>query len=138
DRLHAAARLLINNDYTIYFIGPIGVGKTTAINSLFNLTGEFKKPRRKGKAEFQTTFGLLPTGTGRTTAFEYRVVHGPEVAIRVDSQSEGEILREVRLLCEYWLERAGLGSNPPRAISEETEKIYRNMALLTETDEEDP
>jgi transcriptional regulator with XRE-family HTH domain len=134
DRLLASARLLINNDYTLYFVGPIGVGKTTAINSLFHLTGEFKKPRRKGKADFQTTQGLLPTGTGRTTAFEYRVVVGPEVGIRIDPQSDEEILRDVHSLCEYWLERVK-GANPQRAVSEETEKVCRNMANLTETED---
>lgn len=137
DRLQTSARLLANVDYLLYFIGSIGVGKSTAINSLFNLSGEFRKARRKGKG-FKTSFGLLPMGTGRTTTFEYRVAWGAEAAVRIDPEDEEKILRDARNICEYWYKRVHDHANPDRAISEETERFLRNMADLTEREDSDP
>src|SRR5580692_3600735 len=130
DRLLSSAAYLMNTDHTINFIGPIGVGKTTATNAIFNLTAEFKTSRRKGG--FKTIQGLLPTGPGRTTAFEYRLAHGPDTMIRVDRVPEADLLREVRNICEYYLERSRNSENLIRPMSEEEEKVLRNMADLSE------
>jgi len=129
-RLTSAAAYLVNTDHTVNFIGPIGVGKTTATNAIFNLTAEFKTSRRKGG--FKTIQGLLPTGPGRTTAFEYRLAFGPDTMIRIERTPEADLLREVRNVCEYYFERAGNAENLIRPTSEEEEKVLRNMADLGE------
>lgn len=130
DQLDGAASFLVNTDHTVNFIGPIGVGKTTATNAIFNLTAEFKTSRRKGA--FKTIQGLLPTGPGRTTAFEYRLAFGADTMIRIERTSEADLLREVRNLCEYYFERARKTENLIRPMSEEEEKVLRNMADLSE------
>jgi transcriptional regulator with XRE-family HTH domain len=130
ERLLTSAAYLVNIDHTINLIGPIGVGKTTATNSVFNLTAEFKASRRKGS--FKTIQGLLPTGPGRTTAFEYRLAFGSETMIRVERLPEADLLREVRNVCEYYFERARASEGLIRPMSEEEEKVLRNMADLSE------
>jgi transcriptional regulator with XRE-family HTH domain len=129
-RLTSSAAYLVNTDHTINFIGPIGVGKTTATNAIFNLTAEFKASRRKGA--FKTVQGLLPTGPGRTTAFEYRLAFGQDTMIRVERTPEADLLREVRNVCEYYFEQSRAGENLIRPMSEEEEKVLRNMAELSE------
>src|SRR5712671_956513 len=129
-RLTSSAAYLVNTDHTINFIGPIGAGKTTATNAIFNLTAEVKASRRKGA--FKTVQGLLPTGPGRTTAFEYRLAFGQDTMIRVERTPEADLLREVRNVCEYYFEQSRAGENLIRPMSEEEEKVLRNMAELSE------
>jgi transcriptional regulator with XRE-family HTH domain len=130
NQLTSAANYLVNTDHTVNFVGPIGVGKTTATNAIFNLTAEFKASRRKGG--FKTIQGLLPTGPGRTTAFEYRLAFGADTMIRIERTPEADLLREVRNVCEYYFESARKTENLIRPMSEEEEKVLRNMAGLGE------
>src|ERR1700730_2573067 len=125
-------------DHKVAFLGPIGVGKSTAINSLFGLVGTSRKSkdgRTLGKTGLPP--GLLPTGSGRVTAFEYQIAYGPQTRILIHPESEVVIRRDIRSLCEYWLAEIRGQEKATRPLPEELERVYRNMANLSETDEQD-
>lgn len=130
-----AASYLVNPHHPICMVGHIGVGKSTAANSIFNLTEGFTKPRRKNSASVER--GLLPTGGGGTTAFEFRLSYSPEPAIRIEPQREDKILGEIRELCAFWIAESR-GEKRERAVSSEMERIYRNMAGLPRGRDNDP
>jgi transcriptional regulator with XRE-family HTH domain len=126
-----AATFLVNPHHPICMIGHIGVGKSTAANAIFNLTEGFAKKRsRRGKDGGTPVHpGLLPTGGGGTTAFEFRVSYAAEPSIRIEPQREDKILSDIRELCAYWIAEAR-GEKRDRAIPFEMERVYRNMAGL--------
>lgn len=125
-----AATFLVNPHQPICMIGHIGVGKSTAANAIFSLTEGFAKKGRRGKDQgVGSTRGLLPTGGGGTTAFEFRVSYAPEPSIRIEPQREDKILADIRELCAYWIAEAR-GEKRDRAIPFEMERVYRNMAGL--------
>ena len=96
-------------------------------------------PPRKGRdGSAKLAGGLLPTGSGRITAFEYRITWGPKTIILFEPEAEAVIRNDVRGLCEYWLAEARGAEKPPRALPEELERVYRNMAGLGESCDEDP
>jgi transcriptional regulator with XRE-family HTH domain len=125
-------------DHRIAFVGPIGVGKSSAINSLFALTDTSRKSR-DGRIGGKTGLppGLLPTGSGRVTAFEYRIAYGPQTRILIHPESELVIRRDLRSLCEYWLAEVREREKPTRPLPEELERVYRNMAGLSESEGQD-
>jgi hypothetical protein len=100
-----AGTYLINPHHTICLVGHIGVGKSTAGNAIFALSEGFGKHRRRSK-ELGVDQGLLPTGGGGTTAFEFRVAYANEPSIRIEPQREDKILADVRELCEFWIAEA--------------------------------
>jgi hypothetical protein len=128
--LFDSATFLVNPHHPICMIGHIGVGKSTAANAIFNLTEGFAKKARRGRDQGAgSTRGLLPTGGGRTTAFEFRVSFAPEPSIRIEPQREDKILADIRELCAYWIAEVR-GEKRDRAIPFEMERVYRNMAGL--------
>jgi transcriptional regulator with XRE-family HTH domain len=131
-----AGAYLINPHHPICMVGHIGVGKSTAGNAIFGLSEGFGKHRRRPK-DFSSDQGLLPTGGGGTTAFEFRVAYAQEPSIRIDPQREDKILADVRELCEFWISEAR-GEKRDRAIPTELERVYRNMAGLGRTRDADP
>lgn len=131
-----AGAYLINPHHPICMVGHIGVGKSTAGNAIFGLSEGFGKHRRRPK-DFSSDQGLLPTGGGGTTAFEFRVSYAQEPSIRIDPQREDKILADVRELCEFWISEAR-GEKRDRAIPTELERAYRNMAGLGRTRDADP
>lgn len=136
--LLASASYLVNPHHSIDMVGHIGVGKSTAGNAIFNLTEGFARPRRRTKDGAPLPErGLLPTGGGGTTAFEFRLSYASEPSIRIIPQSEGKILSDIRELCEFWIaERQGRKRD--RAVPVEVERIYRNMAGLARRGDTDP
>ncbi len=133
-----AAAYLTNPHHPICMVGHIGVGKSTAANSIFNLTEGFAKPRRRAKDGGGPERGLLPTGGGGTTAFEFRLGYAPEPSIRIEPQREDKILSDIRELCAFWIAEAR-GEKRERAVPSEMEKVYRNMAgLVARTSSGDP
>ena len=125
-----AATFLVNPHHPICMVGHIGVGKSTAGNAIFNLTEGFAKKNRRGKESGAVSNrGLLPTGGGGTTAFEFRVSYAPEPSIRIEPQREDKILADIRELCAYWIAEARREKRD-RAIPFELERVYRNMAAL--------
>jgi transcriptional regulator with XRE-family HTH domain len=136
--LRDAAGYLVNPHHSICMVGHIGVGKSTAANSIFNLTEGFAKPRRRTKESGAVTErGVLPTGGGGTTAFEFRLAYASEPSIRIEPQREDKILADIRELCTFWLAESR-GEKRDRAVSSEMERIYRNMAGLTRRGDNDP
>jgi transcriptional regulator with XRE-family HTH domain len=132
-----AAAYLTNPHHPICMVGHIGVGKSTAANSIFNLTEGFAKPRRRAKDGSGPERGLLPTGGGGTTAFEFRLGYAVEPSIRIEPQREDKILSDVRELCTFWITEAR-GEKRERAVPSEMEKVYRNMAGFARTSSGDP
>ena len=130
-----AGAYLLNPHHPICMVGHIGVGKSTAANAIFGLSEGFGKRRRSKEAG--TDQGLLPTGGGGTTAFEFRVAYAHEPTIRIEAQREDKILADVRELCEFWIAEAR-GEKRDRAIPSEMERVYRNMAGLGRTRDNDP
>jgi hypothetical protein len=118
-------------------VGHIGVGKSTAANSIFNLMEGFAKARRRTKDGSGPERGLLPTGGGGTTAFEFRLGYAPEPSIRIEPQREDKILADIRELCAFWIAESR-GEERERAVPSEMEKVYRNMAGLARTSGGDP
>ena len=68
EKLRAGIRYLILVDHKVVFIGPVGVGKSTVINTLFGLT----LPPRKGRdGSAKLAGGLLPTGSVQAFTFVF-------------------------------------------------------------------
>lgn len=132
-----SAAYLTNPHHPICMVGHIGVGKSTAANSIFNLTEGFAKPRRRAKDGSGPERGLLPTGGGGTTAFEFRLGYALEPSIRIEAQREDKILSDVRELCAFWIAEVR-SDKRERAVPSEMEKVYRNMAGLARTSSGDP
>jgi transcriptional regulator with XRE-family HTH domain len=131
-----AGAYLLNPHHPICMVGHIGVGKSTAANAIFGLSAGFGKQKRRSR-ETSADPGLLPTGGGGTTAFEFRVAYAHEPSIRIEPQREDKILADVRELCEFWIAESR-GEKRDRAIPSELEKVYRNMARLGRTRDTDP
>jgi transcriptional regulator with XRE-family HTH domain len=136
--LLASATYLVNPQHLIDMVGHIGVGKSTAANAIFSLVEGFGRTRRRMKDGGATPErGLLPTGGGGTTAFEFRLSYAPDPAIRIIPQREDKILADIRELCEFWIAETR-GDKRERAVPAELERIYRNMADLTRRGDTDP
>jgi transcriptional regulator with XRE-family HTH domain len=131
-----AGTYLLNPHHPVCMVGHIGVGKSTAANAIFGLSEGFGKQRRRSR-EPGAEQGLLPTGGGGTTAFEFRVVYALEPSIRIEPQREDKVLADVRELCEFWIAETR-GEKRDRAIPSELERVYRNMAGLGRTRDTDP
>ena len=128
-----AATFLVNPHHPICMVGHIGVGKSTAGNAIFNLTEGFAKRSRRGKETAPgSTRGLLPTGGGGTTAFEFRVSYAPEASIRIEPQREDKILAEIRELCAYWIAEAR-GEKRERAVPFEMERVLSQHGRASTT-----
>jgi transcriptional regulator with XRE-family HTH domain len=136
--LLSSASYLVNPQQLIDMVGHIGVGKSTAANAIFSLLEGFRRARRRSKdGSPPPERGLLPTGGGGTTAFEFRLSYAPEPSIRIIPQREEKILADIRELCEFWIAETG-GEKRERAVPAELERIYRNMAELTRRSDMDP
>jgi transcriptional regulator with XRE-family HTH domain len=136
--LLASASYLVISHHLIDMVGHIGVGKSTASNAIFSLIEGFVRGRRRTKdGGALPERGLLPTGGGGTTAFEFRLSYAPEASIRIIPQREEKILADIRELCEFWIAETR-GDKRDRAVPTEMERIYRNMAELPRRGETDP
>ena len=103
-------------EHGLAFLGHIGVGKTTALSFVTNLTTTDKA----GKLQ-----SVFPTGTGRTTVCEVVIKIAPAFGIAVESLSEEEVRRLVSdLVMGLKTGKTGLPS--------ELSRVIRNMADLRE------
>ena len=124
--LHAAAGLVSGTEYTIAFIGDIGVGKTTAICRATEL--EVQNGQRFDPA--------LEVGAGGTTICQVHIAQGPHCGILVEPMSESELRREVREFAHYLMSSQDAGrENAPgdqetHGTSKEIERAIRNMSDL--------
>ena len=124
--LQDAANLVLNTEYTIVFIGDIGVGKSTAICRAADLE---VKDGQKGDP-------VLETAGGGVTICEVHLVQGPQYGILVEPVNESELRREVSEFAQYLIEAVGpQDGNLPEdqethGTSTEIERAIRNMTEL--------
>ena len=124
--LRNAADLVMGTEYTIAFIGDIGVGKSTAMCRVADL--EVKEAQRLDP--------VLESGGGGVTICEVHLVQGPHYGILVEPVSESELRREVSEFAEYLMrslqsrEEVALGDQETHGTSKEIERAIRNMSNL--------
>lgn len=106
--------------YDLYFNGKVGLGKSTAISTLFNLINRDNLKRDNRLA----TALLLKTGSGRTTVCETKIVPNCKKSyISVDPVSEEEFDIYLEEFCK-WLK------SQPTEISEEELRVIKNMSAI--------
>ncbi len=103
-------------NYSIAYIGQIGVGKTTAICQQYGLISE------------ETDKFLLETGGGGTTICEVRIKQGNQYSIYVESIEQKEIYELSKSLCASFSQN--LPQNQSQGVSKEIERALRNMAKV--------
>ena len=124
--LRSTADLVIGTEYTIAFIGDIGVGKSTAICRATDLEVQ----------EAQKVDPVLESGGGGVTICEVHLVQGPHYGILVEPVSESELLREVSEFAQYLMnslqahEDYDAGDQETHGTSKEIERAIRNMSGL--------
>ena len=107
ERIIKEVEFIRDQDHSIAFIGEIGVGKTTALSFVMNLT----------KNEKDGPESIFPTGSGRTTVCEVAIKTAPAFGIAVAPFPEDKI----RLLVTDLIKNR---------ITSELERVIRNMANL--------
>ena len=125
------ARVILDTEHSIAFVGDIGVGKSTAICSVSGL-----EIADGNKAE---PTPVLEVGGGGVTICEVHIAQGPGYGLLIEPMSESELRREVT-------EFATLLKDPPERISgqddtsgqtigtsKEIDRAIRNMSGLTKT-----
>lgn len=122
-RLIAEANFIKHVEHNIAFIGNIGVGKTTALSFITNLTMKMKSGKDIGKIK-----SVFPTGSGRTTICEVAIITSPMFGIAVDNLTEEEIRQEVSILVDGLKTKKG-------GLPTEIDRAIRNMAGLTRVTE---
>ena len=121
-----AADLVIGTEYTIAFIGELGVGKSTAICKAADLEVQ----------EAQKLEPVLESGAGGVTICEVHLVQGPQYGILVEPVSENELRREVSEFAQYLMrpsqsgEETGSADQETHGTSKEIERAIRNMSGL--------
>jgi len=113
---------LLKREHQIAFIGSIGIGKSTAICQLANLT--MQNPSGNFDA-------ALEVGAGGITVCEVHLLAGAEYEIRIEPCSDEEIRAHVRDFAFYLLGKTVDDDNDSQGISKEIERALRNMSGLT-------
>ncbi len=120
---------LLKREHQIAFIGNIGIGKSTAICQLANLT----IPNPNGNFD-----AVLEVGAGGTTICEVHVLSGAEYEIRIEPRTDEEIRNDVRDFASYLLSAMDIkksadrddADNDYQGISKEIERALRNISGL--------
>lgn len=125
-----------NNKYDFYFIGDVGIGKSTAICTLFGLMdlSKFTPDKNPEKETVLSDLCLLKTGAGRTTICE-TVIKPNQITteITIDPVEPEEFEKRVRLYVESLLdhsEQCGKKHKWTDSLSKEERKIIVRMASL--------
>ncbi|MBL8485837.1 MAG: helix-turn-helix domain-containing protein, partial [Rhodocyclaceae bacterium] len=127
DELKRCAGLLLKREHQVAFIGSIGVGKSTAIGFMTDLTV------RKDDGRLAP---VLADGAGGTTLCEVHLLTGPQYGISIEPCSADDIREDVRDFAEHILKGAAgtddedTRSGEPRATYKEVERAIRNMSGL--------
>ena len=125
ESIRESAGAVLRSDYSVAFVGDIGVGKTTAICRALGL--------ETPDANTGASTAALEVGAGGITVCEVHIVEGAEYAIRVEPLSEREIRREVREFCVMLKEPPPVSdddASAPIGTSKEIERAIRNMSGL--------
>lgn len=129
EEIQRSSSLLLKRDHQVAFIGPIGIGKSTAICRLTGLEvdGKDGEPREP----------VLEAGAGGITICEVHLRTGPGYGLMIEPCSEEEVRADVTDFAEYLLrgdanliEDAQLGDADGQGISKEIERAVRNMSGL--------
>lgn len=127
EELKRCAGLLLKREHQVAFIGAIGVGKSTAICHMSDLTAR----RDDGKLQ-----PVLADGAGGTTLCEVHLLSGPQFGISIEPRSADEIREDVRDLAEHLLrgstaaEEEGARPGESQGTYIEVARAIRNMADL--------
>ncbi|MDD5276237.1 MAG: helix-turn-helix transcriptional regulator [Methylovulum sp.] len=129
ERIEKLATQLLKREHQIAFIGSIGIGKSTAICQLANLT----MPNPNGNFD-----AVLEVGSGGITVCEVHVLSGSEYEIRIEPRTDDEIRTDIRdfavnLLSAIDVKKAADrdgGDNDSQGISKEIQRALRNMSGL--------
>jgi len=113
--------------YDLVFVGDVGVGKSTAICSVFDL----KAPSNNGAAGEDDL--LLPQGAGRTSLCEVIISWAPDYAIEIDPYETDGVRKLIEDLGRVqWANFSNETDPPPPAPSAEVSRALRNMIGLTQ------
>ncbi|HEV2747003.1 MAG TPA: helix-turn-helix transcriptional regulator [Allosphingosinicella sp.] len=120
--LESAVTFVSRLDHGIAWIGPVGVGKTTALSLLTNLV----VPGKTGAPQ-----PIFPATGGRTTISEVVVRVAPAYGIAVEAMDDDDVRALVADLVRGMIIKEG-------GISSELERAVRNMADMRRSRESDP
>jgi transcriptional regulator with XRE-family HTH domain len=123
------AETVRSRDYQVVLVGKVGIGKSTALCELTNLTV---------RSEDGSASPVLATGTGRITVCEVQIRNGPAVGISIDPVSMDELRSYVGEFADRFYVVEKDASDPSRSpesveLSEEIERVIRAMSSLTTT-----
>jgi transcriptional regulator with XRE-family HTH domain len=125
ESLLRAAGFLHLLEHDIAFVGPVGVGKTTALCLAEGLTLTDPATGLESRV-------VLETGGGRITLCEVQVKSGPAWGVLVQPFPDDEVYRLVNDLCEGLLDRVAPDSPEAtqKGVPREIDRALRNMADL--------
>lgn len=126
DEIKAAAEKLLKRECSLIFIGKIGVGKTSALCHIADLTVSKRRSPR--------LIPVLDVGAGRTTLCEVHVRTGP-TSIVIEPSTDAETSAHVADFAEKILYATMGGDKKAAAPNDqimplEVERVIRNMANL--------
>ena len=125
DNIRESAESVLRTEYSVAFVGDIGIGKSTAICKALGL--------ETPDARTSAPTAVLEVGAGGITVCEVHIVEGAEYGIRVEPLSEQEIRREVREFATILKEPPAVSdddASAPIGTSKEIERAIRNMSGL--------
>jgi len=127
DTLLNGAIYLQKMNHNIAFIGPMGVGKSTVLSSVFDLLVP------PAHASNPIDRPVLETGAGGTTICEVHIRRGPEFGISLLPMPETELRALVSDFCAArWAALKGVEESADVAgVSRERDRAIRNMSGLT-------
>jgi len=129
EHIQKLAVQLLKREHQIAFIGSIGIGKSTAICQLANLT----MPNPNGNFD-----AVLEVGSGGITVCEVHVLSGSEYEIRIEPRTDEEIRTDIRDFAVNLLSAIDVkksvdrddADNDSQGISKEIQRALRNMSGL--------
>jgi predicted ATPase len=138
--LRSKQEFLNNHQHPIYFIGPVGIGKSSLIGVAANLLTD-NMPLTDRNSLRQKS--VLATGSGRTTVCEVRVFQAdsPEIndlVLRIAPLARDEMEQEIRLYAEEVWQRKNsqVNAGPDTGnISQEVHRFIRNMTGYSDRQE---
>lgn len=121
------AEFLSRLTHNVAFIGDWGVGKSSAINCVFELL----TPKKEGEG---IAHGVLARGTGGTTLCEVHIREGDQYGVRIKPMDADEVRQTIDDCCRgSWLAsgRDAAMTGQPVGVAQEVERALRNMAGLS-------
>ncbi len=127
--IRQVAELVLAHEYSIAFVGDIGVGKSTAICRISDLETYDEATRR--------TQPVLDAGAGGITLCEVQIAEGPGYGLLVEPRSEAELYTEIREFARSFVESSDSRQSDDEeepgfaGTSREVQRVIRNMSGST-------